>query len=52
VLNAALLVPAMRAALQRRPQRIASKILTALGMIVSFSGPWAPYRFVELYGDA
>lgn len=25
---------------------------TRLGMIVSFSGPWAPYRFVELYGDA
>ena len=25
---------------------------TALGMIISFSGPWAPYRFVELYGDA
>jgi hypothetical protein len=52
VLNAALLVtrdaePALRAhaeALYRH--------YTGLGMIVSFSGPWAPYRFVEPYGDA
>ena len=52
VLNAALLVArdaedGLRAEAAQLYQRY-----TALGMIVSFSGPWAPYRFVELYGDA
>jgi predicted Rdx family selenoprotein len=52
VLNAALLVArdaegGLRAAAAQLYQKY-----TALGMIVSFSGPWAPYRFVELYGDA
>jgi hypothetical protein len=52
VLNAALLVdraeePALRASAEDLSQRY-----TELGMIVSFSGPWAPYRFLEPYGDA
>jgi hypothetical protein len=52
LLNAALLVtrdaePALRADAERLHEHY-----TALGMIVSFSGPWAPYRFVEPYGDA
>ncbi|HSK18629.1 MAG TPA: GvpL/GvpF family gas vesicle protein [Longimicrobiales bacterium] len=52
VLNAALLVArdaedGLRAVAAQLYQKY-----TALGMIVSFSGPWAPYRFVELYGDA
>jgi hypothetical protein len=47
VLHAALLVstdaePALRASAE---QEAAAK--TALGLIVSFSGPWAPYRFLE-----
>lgn len=51
VLNAALLVardaePELRA----RAEELYTHY-TALGMIVSFSGPWAPYRFVEVYGD-
>ena len=52
VLNAALLVArdaeeGLRTAAAQLYQKY-----TALGMIVSFSGPWAPYRFVEIYGDA
>lgn len=52
VLNAALLVtraaePGLRAHVEELYQRY-----TRLGMIVTFSGPWAPYRFVDLYGDA
>lgn len=52
VLNAALLVtraaePGLRAHAEDLYHHYAG-----LGMIVSFSGPWAPYRFVELYGDA
>jgi hypothetical protein len=52
VLNAALLVtraaePQLRAHAEELYRRY-----TGLGMILSFSGPWAPYRFVELYGDA
>lgn len=51
VLSAALLItreaePAIRAAVDRR---IAG--LTALGMHITFSGPWAPYRFVESADD-
>jgi hypothetical protein len=52
VLNAALLVtraaePALRVHAGDLHRRYA-----ALGMIVSFSGPWAPYRFLEVYDDA
>ena len=52
ILNAALLVnragePALRGHADDLYQRY-----TALGMIVSFSGPWAPYRFLEPYDDA
>lgn len=52
VLNAALLVardaePELRARAEELYRRY-----TQLGLIVSFSGPWAPYRFVEPYGDA
>lgn len=51
-LNAALLVdrdaePALRTQVAELYERY-----TELGMIVSFSGPWAPYRFVDVYGDA
>lgn len=52
VLNAALLVSRdAEAALRSRAEAVYQRF-TALGMIVSFSGPWAPYRFLELYGDA
>lgn len=52
VLNAALLVtrdaePALRARIDELYRRY-----TELGMIVSFSGPWAPYRFLEAHGNA
>jgi hypothetical protein len=52
VLNAALLVnragePALRTHVEDLYQRY-----NALGMIMSFSGPWAPYRFLEPYDDA
>lgn len=52
VLNAALLVarqaePELRASAEELYRRY-----TELGMIISFSGPWAPYRFVEVYGEA
>lgn len=52
VLNAALLVardqePALRAHVDEL-----YRSYTELGMIVTFSGPWAPYRFVEAHGNA
>jgi hypothetical protein len=52
VLNAALLVtregePALRAEAERR---IAE--LEAVGMLVTLSGPWAPYRFLEAEANA
>jgi hypothetical protein len=52
VLNAALLVT--RDAEDGLRSRAAELYphYTALGMIVSFSGPWAPYRFVDVYGDS
>jgi hypothetical protein len=47
ILNAALLVtrdgePALRAEADRHVARLAG-----LGMIIAFTGPWAPYRFIE-----
>jgi hypothetical protein len=52
VLNAALLVTrAEETALRTRADDLYRRY-TALGMIVSFSGPWAAYRFLEPYGDA
>jgi hypothetical protein len=52
VLNAALLVE--RAAEQPLRARAADLYThyTGLGMIISFSGPWAPYRFMEAHGHA
>lgn len=52
VLNAALLVErSAEQALRARAADLYSRY-TALGLIISFSGPWAPYRFVELHGNA
>ena len=52
VLNAALLVHEdSAAALRETAGRLAGEY-DALGMIVSFSGPWAPYRFLEDQSDA
>jgi len=52
VLNAALLTSrGQEDALKKRAQELYDRY-TALGMIVTFSGPWAPYRFVEQYGNA
>lgn len=52
VLNAALLVARQgEAPLRARAEELYGHY-TTLGMIVSLSGPWAPYRFVEIYGDA
>src|SRR5690606_38798928 len=46
VLNAALLVPReMEPALRDDADELYARF-TALGMIINFSGPWAPYRFV------
>jgi hypothetical protein len=45
VLNAALLVAAPAAADLAREVRTAAAALAEAGMTVSFSGPWAPYRF-------
>lgn len=51
VLNAALLVTrAAEAALRATADNVHARY-TALGLIISFSGPWAPYRFVEVYGE-
>jgi hypothetical protein len=52
VLNAALLVDRDAETALRNCAAELYERYTALGMIVSFSGPWAPYRFVEVYGDA
>jgi hypothetical protein len=52
VLNAALLVARDHEQALRATARDLWERHDALGMIVSFSGPWAPYRFVEPYGDA
>lgn len=51
VLNAALLVSRNAEAGLRSQAAELYQHYTALGMIVSFSGPWAPYRFVEVYDD-
>lgn len=52
VMNAALLVTrAEETALRARADDLYQRY-TGLGMIVSFSGPWAAYRFLEPYGDA
>lgn len=52
VLNAALLVSRdAEAQLRRQAEQLYDRY-SALGMLVSFSGPWAPYRFVEVYDDA
>jgi hypothetical protein len=49
VMNAALLVAAPAAAEVRAAVRTAAAELAEAGLVVSFSGPWAPYRF---FGDA
>ncbi|MBR9988912.1 MAG: GvpL/GvpF family gas vesicle protein [Gemmatimonadetes bacterium] len=50
-LNAALLVDRdAETALRTHAAELYARY-TELGMIVSFSGPWAPYRFVDVYGD-
>jgi hypothetical protein len=52
VLNAALLVArAAETGLRAEADRLYSHY-TALGLIISFSGPWAPYRFLEHNDDA
>ena len=47
VLSAALLVQREQEEALRRVAEERNAALTTLGMIVSFSGPWAPYRFIE-----
>ena len=51
VLSAALLVHRDHEAALRSVAEERTAELTKLGMIVSFSGPWAPYRFIEENGD-
>lgn len=51
VLNAALLVTREAEAGLRSHAAELYQHYTGLGMIVSFSGPWAPYRFVNVYDD-
>lgn len=51
VLNAALLVTRAAEADLRSHAAGLYQHYTGLGMIVSFSGPWAPYRFVDVYDD-
>lgn len=47
VLNAALLVPrGHEAEVQDRVRREVDR-LTALGLVVEYTGPWAPYRFLD-----
>jgi hypothetical protein len=48
VMNAALLVAAPAADEVRRAVRTAAAELVEAGLVVSFTGPWAPYRF---FGD-
>jgi len=52
VLNAALLVHRDRVPGLQQAAEAAHAEFGALGMIVSFSGPWAPYRFLDEHGDA
>lgn len=52
ILHAALLVPRESENALRREADAQYDRHTALGMIVSFSGPWAPYRFVEPNDDS
>ena len=52
VLNAALLVTRDAEAELRSHIDELYRRYTELGMIVSFSGPWAPYRFLEAHGNA
>ncbi|HEX6309043.1 MAG TPA: GvpL/GvpF family gas vesicle protein [Longimicrobiales bacterium] len=51
VLNAALLVPRTAEIALRDHAGELYERHTSLGMIVTFSGPWAPYRFVEQNGE-
>lgn len=52
VLNAALLLPRDGEDEARRRADEAADRLAPLGMSVTYSGPWAPYRFVEEDDDA
>ena len=52
VLTAALLVERTKDAALQREAATRLPRLTSLGMLVGFSGPWAPYRFVEQDGNA
>lgn len=52
VLNAALLVARPAEEALRAEAAKLYDHYTGLGMIVSFSGPWAPYRFLEHNGEA
>lgn len=52
VLNAALLVTRDAEAGLRSHAAELYRNYTDLGMIVSVSGPWAPYRFVNVYDDS
>ncbi len=47
VLNAALLVPEDQEAALRSDVEARTPDLEAVGLRVAFSGPWAPYRFME-----
>ncbi|MEX1182539.1 MAG: GvpL/GvpF family gas vesicle protein [Gemmatimonadota bacterium] len=47
VLSAALLVPRACEAALREEAESRERALGDIGMIISFSGPWAPYRFMD-----
>lgn len=52
VLNAALLVARDAEDALRTEAAGLYEHYTALGLVISFSGPWAPYRFLEQNGEA
>jgi hypothetical protein len=47
LLDAAFLVPARRAAAFRAALRRQARTLTASGIVVSLTGPWPPYNFID-----
>jgi hypothetical protein len=47
LLDAALLVPARRTAAFRSALRTEARTLTGSGLVVSLTGPWPPYNFVD-----
>jgi hypothetical protein len=51
VLNAALLVSRASEAAMREEAAERMEVLSGLGMLPAFTGPWAPYRFIEEAAD-